>query len=77
MTCYGALTNCIHLENFNGNDYNVVIGGQRLDLLQHVDPLLKTLLNKCWQKNPLEKLIDNIIECMKEMYSSLYEAWHR
>ena len=72
MTCYEVLTGLIPFENLNGNCYNVVIGGQRPNLPQHIDPALKTLLSKCWHENPLERpSFDKIIGCMKKIYPFL------
>lgn len=55
MTSYEVLTGCIPFEDLGKICYNIVIEGRRPELPQHIDPLLETLLNKCWHENPLKR----------------------
>ena len=55
MTCYEVLTGCIPFENFSGICYDPVIQGKRPKLPRHVNPMLKTLVERCWHGNPLER----------------------
>ena len=53
MTCYEVWIGCIPFEGVSAMSYDIVIGGQRLELPSHVDHWMKRLLSKCRHVNPL------------------------
>lgn len=64
MTYYEILTGCISFE-----DLDITIEGRRSALPNHINTLSKTLLNRCWHANPLERSsFENIVEQLKKIY---------
>ena len=56
MTCYEVLTGKIPFaEELRMTDYDVVIDGRRPDLPNHIQPVFKTLLTRCWLSDPSQR----------------------
>lgn len=55
MTCYEVLTGKIPFEELPMTAYNVILDGGRPNLPNHIQPIFKTLLTRCWLSNPFER----------------------
>ncbi|KAG0614539.1 hypothetical protein M758_6G185000 [Ceratodon purpureus] len=69
MTCYEVLTGCIPFESLGRSCYDVVIEGRRPELPDHVNPLMNTLLKRCWHGDACERpTFKDIVGKLKFIY---------
>jgi serine/threonine protein kinase len=62
MTCYEVLTGHIPFDGYFKSDWKKVIDGERPHFLDYVDSRLCNLVERCWHKEPTERIsFDNII----------------
>jgi serine/threonine protein kinase len=52
MMCYEMITGRISFEGHPGNDYNIVLRGERPELPHDLNKELKQLVLDCWQHDP-------------------------
>jgi serine/threonine protein kinase len=55
MVCYEILTGRIPFEGHYLSNYDLVLSGRRPDIPNHVPPLLRDLLHRCWHMDPHQR----------------------
>jgi len=55
MVCYEILTGRIPFEGHSLSNYDLVLSGRRPDIPNHVPPLLRDLLHRCWHMDPRQR----------------------
>lgn len=55
MTCFEVVTGKIPLEDIPLTAYGVVIDGERPYLPDHIHPVIKKIVTRCWRDNPSER----------------------